>query len=586
MKRLLAFLAFLFLAVLPVLGQDFAEPALQGYLSPSGELLTAAAMMDSPSLIGKYLQVYASDPTCSRPGQMYFNSALGKQKNCTVAGSPGTWETVASGASVGDVIGPASAVDNHLAVFDGTTGKLIKDGGAIPTATPAGSDTQVQFNDSSAFGGDAGLTYNKTTDTLTAAGNLLGSNVAPGFATTATTGGTTALSVASKGVQEFTGSANQTVTLPVVSTLPQTGFQFVIINRSSGTVEVDSSGGSEVQTLAANTTATFTCRLLTGALAGSWDVTYGAPGIADAGGAASVLLKRIGVGTVGDSRITDDATDIKANSGAGDFYAGDTENLFNRTYLNIIDSTKRILLSTNSSSNNTYLFLDGTDKSTIVQSLSGVLLGDADGNQNSTTLSVVDDTKTITAATSTESFTLDGTAHTASIVAASQIKNTTPLWGTGTTGADFRVDADGRIIAYAGSPPTDGKLLIGDTGSGIFNAATLTPGTGISITNGAGSITVAQNTAAFTLDKTITASGTTGAQTINKPTGAVNFAAAATSLVVTNSLVTTSSVLQCTIGTNDATMKSAQCVAGSGSFTIFSNAAATAETRVYFTVSN
>jgi hypothetical protein len=33
--------------------------------------------------------------------------------------------------------------------------------------TPGGTDTQVQFNDSSAFGGDAGLTYAKTTDTLT-----------------------------------------------------------------------------------------------------------------------------------------------------------------------------------------------------------------------------------------------------------------------------------------------------------------------------------------------------------------------------------------------------------------------------------
>ena len=33
--------------------------------------------------------------------------------------------------------------------------------------TAAGSDTQVQFNDGgSAFGGDAGLTYSKTTDTL------------------------------------------------------------------------------------------------------------------------------------------------------------------------------------------------------------------------------------------------------------------------------------------------------------------------------------------------------------------------------------------------------------------------------------
>lgn len=38
--------------------------------------------------------------------------------------------------------------------------------------SPGGSDTQVQFNDSSSFGGDAGLTYNKTTDSLTIAGDL------------------------------------------------------------------------------------------------------------------------------------------------------------------------------------------------------------------------------------------------------------------------------------------------------------------------------------------------------------------------------------------------------------------------------
>ena len=35
--------------------------------------------------------------------------------------------------------------------------------------TPGGSNTQVQFNDGGAFGGDAGLVYNKTTDTLTGA---------------------------------------------------------------------------------------------------------------------------------------------------------------------------------------------------------------------------------------------------------------------------------------------------------------------------------------------------------------------------------------------------------------------------------
>lgn len=41
-----------------------------------------------------------------------------------------------TGAGSGDVVGPASAVDGHLAVFSGATGKLIKDGGA-----PAGGSS-------------------------------------------------------------------------------------------------------------------------------------------------------------------------------------------------------------------------------------------------------------------------------------------------------------------------------------------------------------------------------------------------------------------------------------------------------------
>lgn len=86
--------------------------------------------------------------------------------------------------------------------------------------------------------------------------------------------------------------------------------------------------------------------------------------------------------------------------------------------------------------------------------------------------------------------------------------------------------------------------------------------------------------------KTITASGTNGAQTINKMSGSVNFATAATSLVVTNSLVTTSSVIILTIGTNDSLMTSATAVAGSGSFTIFPNSAPAAATRVNFLVTN
>lgn len=62
-------------------------------------------------------------------------------------------------------------------VVDGVTKKvtlanLVAAGGGGGGGTPGGSDTQVQFNDSSAFGGDAGLTFNKTTNVLTASGGI------------------------------------------------------------------------------------------------------------------------------------------------------------------------------------------------------------------------------------------------------------------------------------------------------------------------------------------------------------------------------------------------------------------------------
>ena len=45
-------------------------------------------------------------------------------------------------------------------------------GGGGGGGSPGGSDTQVQFNDSTSFGGDADLTWNKTTNVLTVAGHI------------------------------------------------------------------------------------------------------------------------------------------------------------------------------------------------------------------------------------------------------------------------------------------------------------------------------------------------------------------------------------------------------------------------------
>ena len=48
-----------------------------------------------------------------------------------------------------------------------STRQVWENSSAGGSGTPAGSDTQVQFNDGGSFGGDAGLTYNKTTNALT-----------------------------------------------------------------------------------------------------------------------------------------------------------------------------------------------------------------------------------------------------------------------------------------------------------------------------------------------------------------------------------------------------------------------------------
>ena len=69
------------------------------------------------------------------------------------------------------IVSPATG----LLLFNTTAGKFnyytgsawSEIGGGGGGGTPGGSTTQVQFNDGGAFAGDAGFTYDKTTDTAT-----------------------------------------------------------------------------------------------------------------------------------------------------------------------------------------------------------------------------------------------------------------------------------------------------------------------------------------------------------------------------------------------------------------------------------
>ena len=102
-------------------------------------------------------------------------------------------------------------------------------------------------------------------------GNQAANAFLAGYTTTATAAGTTVLTVASTQTQYFTGTSTQTITLPVVSTLVL-GQEYEIVNLSTGSLTVNSSGGNLVSTVLAGNTVRVQVIAITGTSAASWNV--------------------------------------------------------------------------------------------------------------------------------------------------------------------------------------------------------------------------------------------------------------------------------------------------------------------------
>lgn len=104
--------------------------------------------------------------------------------------------------------------------------------------------------------------------------NSFFNNVGMAYATVATAGSTSTLTVASAPQIKYTGTSNQTVVLPAVSTFAQAGFAFEFYNASTGSITVQSSGANTVKVMEANSWAKFTANAITGTNASVWDVLY------------------------------------------------------------------------------------------------------------------------------------------------------------------------------------------------------------------------------------------------------------------------------------------------------------------------
>ena len=79
---------------------------------------------------------------------LYVDSVTKKLVSKNDAGVETSYSAGGGGGS-GDVVGPASAVDSNVAMFDGTTGKLLKDSGLTLSGSNTGDQTSVSGNSGS-----------------------------------------------------------------------------------------------------------------------------------------------------------------------------------------------------------------------------------------------------------------------------------------------------------------------------------------------------------------------------------------------------------------------------------------------------
>lgn len=338
--------------------------------------------------------------------------------------------------------------------------------------------------------GGTNVTSVTTTPTATAfAGwdshsNLSANNFLPGFATVVSAAGTTTLTVSSKEILEITGSTTQIVVMPIASTLVA-GTPYIIINNSSGTVTVNSSGGNAIQVMAANTQLNLILVLASGTTAASWQSDY----TADSAGVLS---------------ITGTANQVIASAATGNITLSLPQSIGTTSSPTFADVTVNSLTSS------------GNIQSTGGNVISGTALNGGPGQfisyanaigTGSLTLSsgdnagAFDNVLTNASTTAARTWTLPDTTGTialtsgaSGIVTSGLINQLAYYAATGTTVSGLTI-ANQSILTTngSGSPAwsalSAGQILVGTT-SGAPTATAINSGAGILVANGSGSITI------------------------------------------------------------------------------------------------
>jgi hypothetical protein len=191
----------------------------------------------------------------------------------------------------------ANGVSGSVATATTTPAITLTLGAITPTTVTASSTVQGTQLISTVSTGTAPLTVTSTTQvtnlnasTLTglvasttptastiaewdANKNISANNLIDGFRTQATANSTLTLTISDTSYQYLTGTtAGQIVKLPTTSVVA--GGQYTIVNSSSQSVAVQSSGANAILTIAANNQGIFTAIVATPTTAANWSFTY------------------------------------------------------------------------------------------------------------------------------------------------------------------------------------------------------------------------------------------------------------------------------------------------------------------------
>lgn len=199
----------------------------------------------------------------SNAGALVTFSAGSKEVICTYPAEKAVIEDDAGNVGIGATLPGATGISPFIAIGANNAGIGSASANVLSVVTSNTERMRIHAA--------GGVSIGTTTDP--GANNVTANSFQDGYTTTATAAGTTTLTVASTGIQYFTGTTTQTLVLPVTSTL-QLGWTYHVANTSTGIVTVQSSGANVIVAIPPGLSVMFTCILTSGTTAASWDYGF------------------------------------------------------------------------------------------------------------------------------------------------------------------------------------------------------------------------------------------------------------------------------------------------------------------------